>query len=68
LYSENEIEKIIRRYTIELYKKNFIGAVVDVPGPDFGTNSKYMSWVDDTIKFISGHKDINSSAAVTGKG
>ena len=68
LYSDAEIEKIVRRFTVELYKKNFIGAVVDVPGPDFGTNAKIMNWIDDTMRFISGYKNINASAAVTGKG
>lgn len=27
-----------------------------------------MNWMDDTIRFISGYKDINAPAAVTGKG
>lgn len=26
----------MRRYTVELAKKNFIGASIDVPGPDLG--------------------------------
>jgi hypothetical protein len=26
----------MRRYTLELAKKNFIGASIDVPGPDLG--------------------------------
>ena len=67
LYSDGEIERLVRRYAIDLYKKNFIGAVVDVPGPDLGTNSKIMDWIDDTIRFISGYKDINAPAAITGK-
>lgn len=36
-YSAREIETLIRRYTLELSKKGFIGAQIDVPGPDLGT-------------------------------
>lgn len=35
-YSKREIETLIRRYTIELAKRNSIGAAIDVPGPDLG--------------------------------
>ena len=35
-FSKREIETLMRRYTLELAKKNFIGAAVDVPGPDLG--------------------------------
>lgn len=40
---------------------------MDVPGPDLGTNAKIMDWIDDTMRYISGYKDINASASVTGK-
>ncbi|CAD8077205.1 unnamed protein product [Paramecium sonneborni] len=36
-FSKREIETLMRRYTLELAKKNFIGAAKDVPGPDIGT-------------------------------
>lgn len=36
-YSSREIESLIRRFTVELAKKNMIGASIDVPGPDYGT-------------------------------
>jgi glutamate dehydrogenase (NAD(P)+) len=38
LYSKAELERITRRYTMELIKKNFIGPQIDCLGPDMGTN------------------------------
>jgi glutamate dehydrogenase (NAD(P)+) len=37
-YSKAELERITRRYTLELSKKNMIGPAVDVLGPDMGTD------------------------------
>ena len=37
-YSQSELERVTRKYTMELIKKNFIGAQVDCLGPDMGTN------------------------------
>jgi glutamate dehydrogenase (NAD(P)+) len=41
-YSRREVETLMRRYTIELAKKNFIGASIDVPGPDLGVTNHFM--------------------------
>ena len=36
-YTASQLERITRRYTVELIRKNFIGPSVDVPAPDYGT-------------------------------
>ena len=65
-YSNDELERITRRYTYELKKKNFIGPGVDVPAPDFGTTAQEMAWIADTYQSLSAG-ELNALGCVTGK-
>ncbi len=64
-YSRDELERITRRYTYELYRKQFIGPATDVPAPDYGTGEDEMGWILDTYSSLA--DEINAGGCVTGK-
>lgn len=66
-YSENEIERITRRFIHALGDN--IGPSHDIPAPDMGTNSKIMNWMMDTYLNTSSVSERQYlKGVVTGKG
>ena len=51
--SQAELQRLTRRYTIEL--QGFIGPQEDIPAPDMATNEQTMAWMMDTYSMQLGH-------------
>ncbi|KJC50453.1 glutamate dehydrogenase [Bradyrhizobium sp. LTSP885] len=62
LLSQEELERLTRRYTSEI--SSMIGPDKDIPAPDVNTNAQTMAWMMDTYASSNGHT-VNS--VVTGK-
>ena len=50
--STGELERVTRRYTMEIAP--IIGPDLDVPAPDINTDGRVMAWLMDTLEMISG--------------
>ena len=61
-----QMEKITRRFTAELNRKNFIGPGINVPAPDYGTGEREMAWIADTYDAFH-PQELDNLACVTGK-
>ncbi|MEM8771388.1 MAG: Glu/Leu/Phe/Val dehydrogenase dimerization domain-containing protein [Pseudomonadota bacterium] len=65
-WSEDELEKITRRFAHELIKRDLINPSQNVPAPDMGTGEREMAWIADEYRRMN-TTDINARACVTGK-
>lgn len=65
-WNEDELERITRRFTYELSRRNLISPSQNVPAPDMGTGEREMAWMADAYKRLH-PDDINAKACVTGK-
>ena len=65
-WSAKELEKITRRFTQELAKRDLIHPSQNVPAPDVGTGEREMAWMADEYRRLN-PTDLNAWACVTGK-
>ena len=65
-WDADELERITRRFTYELSRRNLISPSQNVPAPDMGTGEREMAWMADAYKRLH-PDDINAKACVTGK-
>ena len=65
-WSTEELEKITRRFTQELAKRDLIHPSQNVPAPDVGTGEREMAWMADEYRRLN-PTDLNAWACVTGK-
>ena len=65
-WGESELEKITRRFTQELAKRDLIHPSQNVPAPDVGTGEREMAWMADEYRRLN-PTDLNAEACVTGK-
>jgi glutamate dehydrogenase (NAD(P)+) len=65
-WEPNELERITRRFTQELAKRDLISPAQNVPAPDMGTGEREMAWMADEYKRLNPN-DLNTWACVTGK-
>ena len=65
-WNDEELERITRRFTYELAKRDLINPAQNVPAPDMGTGEREMAWMADQYRRMN-TTDINAAACVTGK-
>ena len=66
-WEAHELERITRRFTQELARRNLICPGRNVPAPDMGTSEREMAWMADEYKRTGPSDTVNAIACVTGK-
>ncbi len=66
IWTSDELERITRRFTQELAKRDLIHPSQNVPAPDVGTGAREMAWMADEYRRLN-PTDLNAWACVTGK-
>ncbi|MDV7270438.1 Glu/Leu/Phe/Val dehydrogenase [Thioclava sp. A2] len=66
-WTEDELERITRRFTQELARRDLIHPGRNVPAPDMGTGEREMAWIADEYRKTGRADAMNVSACVTGK-
>lgn len=65
-WNEEELERITRRFTFELSRRDLIHPSLNVPAPDMGTGEREMAWMMDEYRRLH-NENIDAIACVTGK-
>ena len=65
-WEEEELERITRRFTFELSRRDLIHPSLNVPAPDMGTGEREMAWMMDEYRRLN-NTNIDAIACVTGK-
>jgi glutamate dehydrogenase (NAD(P)+) len=67
-FSFEEKVRIVRRFTLEMWKRSMISASTDVMNPDIGTDETIMNIIKESYKNLMARNDVELDAVVTGKG
>ena len=65
-YDQDELRKIVGRFTLQLASKGFLNPATNCGAPDMGTGPMEMAWMGDFYRQLY-PEDINAQACVTGK-
>ncbi len=65
-HSVHELERVTRRFAVELVERGYIGPGINVPAPDMGTGEREMAWIADVYRGLY-PTEIDHLGCVTGK-